>query len=425
MRASITVTLYVSLATGSFAQNTPPPNENTPAWIDAHEAGLAANRHRNYEEARVLLEQSWALARSTDERAVSAHDIGQILRRLGHPRAARQWLERAYDFWRADPASHAGLVIAATNLADLLRTTGDYTAAELLLRQTLAPLADDPVSAASIQTRLAELLREEGANEESRSLYENAVQVQGIAPNLRLSILVGLADIDRQAGDWDSSARRWNEVLDTARKQQDSLAESTGLRGLATVWLDMGNPARAAPLFRRALQMLENDPASPPGELAIALSGMGDFYRSQNKLALAEDAFSRALQIERKESGEEHPQVACLMENLAGVYSSRGEFSLARQYARRASDILAGSFGGDSLPAATALTNLAFVEQRANDLGAAAKYYERAVNIARAHLENRTVAAAVIHRYAEFLKTMHRGREAKVLDTEVRAFSLK
>ena len=422
MRTPIALTLYVFLTAATFAQSPPSANEIAAAWTAAHEAGLASSGLRNYAAARVSLEQSWELARTPDERGVSAHDLGQIFRRLGQPREALQWLERAWDIWREGSQTHSGLVTAASSLSDLKRSGGDYTGAECLLRKTLQLLADDPPSEAVVRIRLAELLREEGSNGEARNLYAKAVQVESISWKVRLSAMIGLADIDRESGVWDSSAQRWNEVLEIARKQKDELAEAVGLRGLATVWLDSGNPARAAPLFRRSLRILENNPAAPPEQVATSLSGMGELYRSQDKLALAEDAWSRALLIERQELGEGHPQVACLMENLAEVYSARSEYKLAPEYSNRASEILAGSFGGDSLPAAAALTNRALVEQRANDLNAAAKDYERAAGIARSHPENRTLAAAVIHRYSLLLRTMHRTREARALDTEARAF---
>jgi hypothetical protein len=117
--------------------------------------------------------------------------------------------------------------------------------------------------------------------------------------------------------------------------------------------------------------------------------------------------------------------VACLMENLADIYSARGEFTLARDYSTRATEMLSASFGGDSLAAAAALTNRALVEQRASDLSAAAKDYERALTIARVHPENRPMAAVMLQRYAGLLKTMHRSREAKALDTEARLFRLR
>jgi tetratricopeptide (TPR) repeat protein len=426
MRTPIALALFVSLTAGSFAQNPLNVNEVSSAlhsaWNTAREAGLEANGRQSYSEALDAFEQCWAKARSPEEQGASAHDLGQMLRRLGRIREARTWLERAYDIWRTDPEPGSQLAVAATSLSDLERSEGDYAGAERLLRKTLTLVSKDPGSVAAIRSDLAELLREEGISEEARALYVSSLEIEGISWKVRVSALIGLADLARQTGDWDSSAGRWNEVVAIARKQQDGLAEAVGLRGLATLWLDAGKPARAEPLFRRSLWMLENNPAAPPEQLATALSGMGELYRSQNKLRLAEDAWSRALQIERKELGEAHPQIACLLEFLADIYSARGEFTLARDYANRAADMLSGSFGGDSLPAAAALTNRALVEQRASDLDAAAKDYERAITIARVHPENRSLAAAMIQRYAGLLKMMHRSREAKALDLEARFY---
>jgi tetratricopeptide (TPR) repeat protein len=425
MRTSIVLTIYVSLTGVAFAQSPPAVKEIAVEWVAAHEAGMAANDRGSFDEARVTFERSWAIAGTPEEQGSSAHDPGQTLRRIGRGREARQWLERAYELWRGVPRAGSRLALAAASLADLDRSEGDYAGAERILRGTLAGLAGEPGAGAIIQVNLAELLREEGNNEEARTLFERAIGEEGISWKLHISALVGLADLDRQNAEWDASASRWNEAIKIAAARQDNLAEAVGVRGLATMWLDAGNTARAEPLFRRALRMLDNDTKTPPEQLAAALSGLAEFYRFQNKLSLAEDAWSRALQIERKELGETHPQVACLLENLADVYSARGEFSLARDYSTRASEMLSASFGGDSLQEAAALTNRALVETRASDLNAAAKDYERAIGIARAHPENRPLAAMMIQRYASLLKLMHRSREAKALNIEARMFRPK
>jgi tetratricopeptide (TPR) repeat protein len=170
---------------------------------------------------------------------------------------------------------------------------------------------------------------------------------------------------------------------------------------------------------------MENAPDMPPEQLASAHSGLGELYRSENKLALAEGEWSRALQIDRTALGDSHPQVAVLMELLADVYSARGEFPLAREYAGRAADTMRSSFGENSMPVAAALMNRAAVEKNASALDAAAKDYERAVDIARAHPEYRSFHAVLIQRYAQLLKAMHRSQEARALAVEAHSFLAK
>jgi tetratricopeptide (TPR) repeat protein len=292
-----------------------------------------------------------------------------------------------------------------SRLADVYRTSGDYAGAERVLRE----------GAGMLRNNLADLLREEGRSTEARALFEESVRESSDSWRRRVGALIGLADIDRQQGNWEASVDQWNEALEICRREHDEQSEAIALEGLGVTWLQSGTAVRAESLLRRSLRMMENNPDMPPEEVATAHSGLAELYRSENKLALAEDEWSRAIQIDRGVLGEAHPQVAVLMAKLAEVYSVRGEFGLAREYAARASRTMRDTFGEDSMPVATALTNQAAVEQRAGDFDAAARDYESAIRIARGHPEHRALQAVMIQRYAGLLKAMHRQREAKAL----------
>ncbi len=380
MRISIALAIYVSLAAGAFAQAPGTPERTT------------ANKPARSQQAK-----AW---------------------------------QHTYQTWRANPAGSPFPVIAAGNLAGVYRAEGNYTEAERLLREaqtapSISLNSGDLNSRAMIQNALADLLREEGKGEEARQMFRASLQIEGLSWQPRMHAIVGLADCDRTLGDREASEAGWNEALKVAREHRDDQAEAIALRGLAMLWVDAGNLARAEPLLRRSLKMMENNPSTPGEQLATALFATGELYRTQNKLALAEDAWSRALQIERTELGDSHPQVASVMVMLADVYSARGESGVARDYATRASEIMRDVFGDNSIPAAAALANRAMVEQRANNLQAAADDYERALGIAQGHPESRSIERVMMQRYALLLKAMHRGREAKALDAGVAYFRPK
>jgi tetratricopeptide (TPR) repeat protein len=431
MRTSIALAICVSLTTGLFAEG---PLEGPAAeWTTVYDAGMAAGQRQSYEEAVALFERSWDLSRTPAEQGASATDLGQTYRHLGRMNEAKFWLERARQAWRTDPRQGSEFAVTSSTLADVYRVTGDYERAEQLLREVLVSPASDPASRGLVRNNLADLLREEGRSTEALPLFKESLGATGATSaatwKQRVGALIGLADIDRQYRDWDASVDKWNEVLVICRRERDKETEALALRGLGETWLRSGTTARAEPLLRRSLQMMEDNPDTLPEQIASAHSGMGELYRTENKLTLAENEWSRALQIVRTAFGEAHPQVAWLMEMLSDVYSARKEFVLAREYAARASETMRGSFGEDSMPVAVALTNQALVEQRASNLEAAAKDYERAIGIARIHPEHRSLQVVMIQRYAELLKAMHRSREAKTMltqgDIQARSFQLK
>jgi tetratricopeptide (TPR) repeat protein len=389
-----------------------------------YEAGMTATQRGAYDEALTLFRRAWDVSTTAEEQGASATDIGQVYWRQGRVPEAREWTRRGRDVFRADKHLTSRLAAATAILADVYRDTGDYPEAERLLREMLREILLSPDcdanSQALLRNHLADLLREQGRSTEARPLFEESLK-QSTAPAVfwkqRVAALIGLADIDREQGDWQAGVDRWNEALEICRREKDHAAESIVLRGLGTTWLRAGDPSRAEPLLRRALWIAENNSDMPSEDVASAHAGLGELYRSENKLALAENEWALALQMDRKVLGDTHPQVAVLMQMLSEVYSARREFSLAREYATQASDALRSSFGDNSMPVAAALTNRATVEERAGTPEAAAEDYERALAIARDHPEYRAFRGVLLQRYAELLKTMHRGREAKALLT--------
>jgi tetratricopeptide (TPR) repeat protein len=420
MRILIALAAGVSLTVIAFAGG------EEKDWSAVHTAGLEADQRQNHVEAIELFKQSWSLARNAVEQGASANDLGQAYRELGQSKEAKQWLARACDIWRTEPEGGRFLAISASSLGDVYRDSGDYARAETLLREALAAKNKDPGSVDMIRNALGDLVREQGRFSEAAALLSETLHRPGIAWRERLNALTGLADIDRQTGAWRASEEKWNEALAIAHAQNDPIAEAIASRGLASMWFSSGNLARAEPLFRRALSILESDPAAAPDRTASVLSGLADLYRVQNKLALAEDAWSRALEIDRKAFGDLHPQVAFLTEMLADVYSARGERELALDYATRAVEAMKCLFGENTLPTAVALANRATVEQRGSELDAAAGDFEHALSIAReermAERGNASLEKAMTERYAVLLKSMHRNRQARALNSNALSF---
>jgi tetratricopeptide (TPR) repeat protein len=331
MRMLLALAICVSLATTCLAEG--PADATKTEWATAYEAGLAAARSHSDEHALDLFERSWEISRTSAEQGMSAASLGQNYRSLGHTKEAKQWLERAREaFGREsgnDPRQSSKLAITTSSLADLYRTMGDYAGSERLLREALAsPSSDSSPSSeaesrAMLRNNLADLLREEGRSSEAQPLFQQSLDLGAISWRQRVGALIGLAEIDRQNGDWAASINRWNETLEICRREGDERAEAIALRGLGVTWLNSGAGARAEPLLRRGLRMMEDNADMPLEEVANAHSSLADLYRSENKLALAEDEWSRALQIDRTVLGETHPQVALLMAKLSEVYSSR------------------------------------------------------------------------------------------------------
>jgi tetratricopeptide (TPR) repeat protein len=235
---------------------------------------------------------------------------------------------------------------------------------------------------------------------------------------------MGLAGIEGQHISAQAGEARWLEALSIAREHhgEDPTSEADALRGFAMMWLETGDPARAEPLVKRSLKILETEPAATDWQLASTLAATGQVYRTQDKLSLAEDAWTRALELDRKAFGDAHPQVAYMMERLAEVYAARRQFDLARQYSGKAIEVMRSSCGEDSLAVAAALANRGLVEEYAKALPAAADDYASALEIARKHPANSALWASIIRNYTAVLRAIHHDREANALALELKSF---
>lgn len=316
-----------------------------------------------------------------------------------------------------------GQDVRERQIAGFLRT-GDYTSAEQILREGIADRALDADSANNLRVALGDLLREEGKDDEAGELFRTALKNPDIAWKQRLSATMGLGGIEGERISPQAGEARWTEAISIARehRDEDPTREADALRGLAATWLEAGDPSRAAPLLKRALKILETEPAAKDWQLASTLSATGQVYRAQDKPALAEDVWTRALELNRKAFGDAHPQVAFVMERLAEMYAEGKQFDLARQYSAQAIGVMRSSCGDDSLAVAAALANRGLVEEYAKALPAAADNYASALAIARKHPGNPALSMRIISNYTAVLRAIHHDREAKALALELKSF---
>jgi tetratricopeptide (TPR) repeat protein len=312
-----------------------------------------------------------------------------------------------------------------TTRASALRNRGEYAGAEKLLREALSGAAVKGEEKALTLNMMGDLMREEGKGEASEKFFRAALQIPGVSWKRLAESHTGLADLDRDSGLWEASVAEWNSVTDLAREHHEPMLEAVAWRGLGQTWIEQGNAARAEPLLRRALAAFESDPRCG-NQVAPTLSSMAQLYLEDDKPALAEDALTRAIADEERNLGGGHPQVAILLEMMGDAAALRKRVELTGVYYGRALRIMADKFGEGSTVLAAVLANWATAAQRAGDAVGAALKYEKALAIFRTgDRDAAPLRLNVMQRYADVLKSMHRGREAHAVLAEVKSFREK
>jgi tetratricopeptide (TPR) repeat protein len=389
-------------------------------WQTVHHEGREAYGRGDYAEAAVLFAKSWPLTASPGEKGISANDTAAALHNMGRDKEAQPWFQRALEIWRMLPGHGDDMAETALGLADADTGLGEMAAAEQTLQQALESPGITTDHKAALQNLLGDLLRQEDRLEPARSLFSASLALDGVSRLQKIEGLLGIADVNRRSGHWKISADEWNQAADLARAEGIASLEALAQRGLALTWSDAGHPAQAEPLLRRSLAAFERD--ANARQIAAGSSSLASVYRRMGKLSLAEQAWLRALEIDRREFGEEHPQVATILESLSELYSAQRRFDEAREYASHALNIMR-RLDPQSPPVAGALSILALSKQREMQLEAAAADYALALAILRASGSmGDQIAIEIMDRYSVVLATLHRTREAKQMQAEIRSF---
>jgi len=419
-------TFYVKLHAGT-------PEASIP-WMDLHKKAMAAAERHDIQTAISLLKICRDTAETTVEKGVSANDLGLTLYRAGRVKEARPLLQEALDIWKAMPGSFGRLAQTSVTIAEVDREVGNYASAEKLMRDALGKMpagqeldARETDAKALALDELGDLLREQGRLAESRTLLTQAADMPGVSWRRVADSTLGLAELDRDAHNWEESLAEWNNVAELGRDHGDENLRAVATRGLGATWLNRGNAARAEPLLRNALAAFESNPVVNERQVASTLTCMGQLYIGEDKLALAEDALSEALKVDEHSFGISHPQLAVVLTMLGDTMARRSDMQLAREHLSRAVQILSATFGEQSPMAGAALASWGIIEQRSHNPERAVDLFEKSLAALRASNSGDLgdLKAYVLHRYADVLKATHRKQEAKVVLAEAKNFQAR
>jgi tetratricopeptide (TPR) repeat protein len=390
------------------------------SWVALHEDGYAAFSAARYADALADFETSMPLVSTPRERAMTLSDIGYTLTELGRAAEALAQLEAALALWRSiDPSGHRAQQVAIS-VGSLERTLGRFREAEQTLRAAIdATSRGNPDHAAAL-VALGDLLNEQEHFTESRATFEDALKLARARDQTRASALIGLGDAESNGGQLQPAIGHLNEALAISKEIKSPELEALGLRDLGNTYARLGDFASAQPLLRRALAIFETVPLMR-AQYAGTLVSLGSIYGAENKRALAEDAYMRALKLYA--GGPADLRSALALEYLATIRAQQKRFAEAADFAKRAYAPLKSAFGENSAPAAGALGTVAFVEAEAGDLEQSERDYSAALRILRDGGDPRSNSAlAILPGYAKVLRKLHRRREAKMLEQQVKAF---
>ena len=150
---------------------------------------------------------------------------------------------------------------------------------------------------------------------------------------------------------WPASLHAQSEALTEAFQQGLSLYKA-------------GQYEQAVPLWRKALELGEQEYGPVHPTTAGLINDLAQLYRLLGRYAEAEPLYKRALAIREMALGPDHPDVGESLNNLALLYKTQGRYSQAEPLYRRDLAILEKALGKAHPYVATNLNNLALVLSR-------------------------------------------------------------
>jgi len=402
---------------GQDSAKTEAPKRN---WAALHKDGYAAFTGARYADALADFQTSLPLASTPRARAMTLSDIGYTLTELGRRDDALAELQTALALWRSiDPAGSRAQQVAIT-VAMLQHTFGRFREAEQTSRAALDAIPRASPDRAVALAALGDLLYEEGRLMEARETFEDALKLSPGRNQIRASALIGLGDAESADRQSTPAVAHLREALEISNEIKAPESEALALRDLANTYIDMGDMVSAKYMLRRALAIFDAVP-SMRVQYAGTLDSLGIVYAHENKLAMAEDAFTRALKVYEGAPGS--PRSALALESMARIRVRQKRFAEATDFASRAYTVLKSAAGENSAAAAAALGTLAFVQQEAGDLEQSEHTYSAAIRVLRddGGLDSK-FASDILSGYARVLRKLHRQREAKAVEQQVKAF---
>lgn len=258
-----------------------------------------------------------------------------------------------------------------SELAELLKSQGQYLEAESLLRRALAIreqlFGSAYAGAADSFSNLADLYQDEGKYLEAESLYRQALtkKEKEFGPN-NFSVASVLNSLGRNLAhqgrysEAETLFRRMSAINEMSSGNQ-SITFASSLVSLAQLYGDQGRYPEAEPLLSRSLNIVEKIGGSDHLITALHVWFLASNLDSQKRYDEAVPLYHRALAIQEK-SNPNHPDVVNGLDYLAWHYQYRGDPDKALPFSRRVTNILK-----DRIVKTNSSASVTFVKNKGDD----------------------------------------------------------
>jgi tetratricopeptide (TPR) repeat protein len=326
--------------------------------------------------------------------AMAASNLGNYRRMTGNYAEAEAPLERAREILAQAGGREAAM--AANNLALLLMETGRTAEAEPLFRGALEQLrqagAGQGEDTALLNNNLGEICRAQGRYPEARPFYERAIarwlEAQGVLSPSLAATINNLGLLENAEGRYPEAEQAYLRALEVTEQSvgPEHPQCSAILNNLGDLYRVSGRYREAEDCLRRAYSVAAGALGPRHSYAARALGNLGLLFSVEERYGEAEPLIAAGMEITAAALGPEHPMLAPMLNNLGELYRNQGQPERARPLFERAIAIVEKSSGPLHPELLSLLNNLALTSIAADDFGAAGRELGRALAIAAAAL---------------------------------------
>jgi tetratricopeptide (TPR) repeat protein len=215
---------------------------------------------------------------------------------------------------------------------------------------------------ASSYNNMAGLLRYTGKFSRAEPHQRRAVEIsEAVSGNgARTRIYLGnLGQLLQNLGRLTEAETYLLRALSIPQANAGDLSTPHLLNSLASLYMDLGKPSEALPLYKKALESVSRVLSPTDPEIAVYMANLAGVYVELKAFDEAEKLQRKAIEICERALGREHPTTAGCINNLAEILAQQRKLIEAHSLANEAYSIRLKLLGESHNSTANSLNNLA------------------------------------------------------------------
>ncbi len=386
-----------------------------------------------YKRAHELADAASNRATAIDFAPLTAEALytrGDLEARLGTFRSALATLKEA--IFAAEAGGHTRLLAKAWVRSASVAGVELHLPAEAETNARHAEAVLERVSEASalraaLSSTLGKTRKAQGDYEAAKTHFGNALAMLSDNENelARARVLVSLATLAFQTGDFGASQQRFDQALPILRQElgEHHPAYANQVANLGLLAKKRGNFRRARQQYETSLAALEESLGTESVELAQTIENLGALHMAEGTLDQAEAHIRRAYTLRVEALGAQHPSVGDSLNNLGNIAAGRDAFPEAIELHKQALAVRQAALGDDHASVAMSLSNLGALLLTTGDLDEAEAFVVRALATLQRSLGSNHAYAAVLHGNLGTIR-MHQERFAESLREHEKAIKI-